>query len=52
MTFDENHSYTSQNRVFSVLLGGAVPKELIGTTDSTFYSIPPCSNLPLNAPHP
>lgn len=50
MTFDENHSYTRQNRVFSILLGGAVPKELVGTTDSAFYGIPR-SNSPLNLPH-
>jgi acid phosphatase len=37
VTFDENHSYTSQNRVFSILLGGAVPESLHGTTDSNFY---------------
>ncbi|KAF2231193.1 acid phosphatase phoa [Viridothelium virens] len=37
ITFDENHTYTQQNRVLGILLGDAVPKELIGTTDSNFY---------------
>jgi acid phosphatase len=37
ITFDENETYTIQNRVFSVLLGDSVPKHLIGTTDSNFY---------------
>ncbi|RDW88128.1 acid phosphatase phoa-1 [Coleophoma cylindrospora] len=38
ITFDENETYTIQNRVFSVLLGDAVPKKLIGTTDANFYN--------------
>jgi hypothetical protein len=38
LTFDENEDYGSQNTVFSVLLGGAVPNSSIGTTDPTFYS--------------
>ncbi|KAI4717707.1 phosphoesterase-domain-containing protein [Aureobasidium sp. EXF-10727] len=38
VTFDESHTYTIQNRVFSILLGDAVPKKLIGTTDSQFYN--------------
>jgi acid phosphatase len=37
ITFDENETYTIQNRVFSVLLGDAVPSNLINTTDSAFY---------------
>lgn len=37
LTFDENHTYTIGNRVFSILLGDAVPEHLKGTTDSTFY---------------
>ena len=37
ITFDENETYTIQNRVFSVLLGDSVPKNLIGTKDSSFY---------------
>jgi len=37
ITFDENETAADQNRVFSVLLGDAVPKHLVGTTDSTFY---------------
>ncbi|KAG8631860.1 hypothetical protein KVT40_001000 [Elsinoe batatas] len=38
VTFDENHSYTRANRVFSILLGDAVPTSLVGTSDSTFYN--------------
>ncbi|KAJ6533023.1 phosphoesterase family-domain-containing protein [Mycena capillaripes] len=38
LTFDENHSFTIQNRVFTVALGTAVPVNLRGTTDDTFYT--------------
>ncbi|KAG9775032.1 acid phosphatase phoa, partial [Aureobasidium melanogenum] len=38
LTFDENETYGVQNKIFSVLIGGAVPKELRGTTDATFYN--------------
>jgi hypothetical protein len=38
VTFDESHTYTLQNRVFSIILGDAVPEKLIGTTDSQFYN--------------
>ncbi|TVY38918.1 Phosphate-repressible acid phosphatase [Lachnellula occidentalis] len=38
ITFDENETYTIQNRVFSVLLGDAVPQKLVGTTDSNYYN--------------
>ncbi|GFZ44567.1 acid phosphatase [Saitozyma sp. JCM 24511] len=38
LTFDENESYTIQNTVYTVLLGGAVPENLRGTNDSTFYT--------------
>ncbi|KAF7859612.1 hypothetical protein EAF04_008691 [Stromatinia cepivora] len=38
ITFDENEIYTRQNRVFSVILGDAVPEELINTTDSNYYN--------------
>ena len=37
ITFDENETYTIQNRVLGILLGDAVPSHLIGTTDSNFY---------------
>ncbi|KAK5130398.1 hypothetical protein LTR08_002145 [Meristemomyces frigidus] len=37
VTFDENHTYTIANKVFSFLLGGAV-KGLEGTTDSHYYN--------------
>jgi acid phosphatase len=38
LTFDETETYTTRNVVYSLLLGGAVPKELHGTTDDTFYN--------------
>ncbi|KAL1984470.1 hypothetical protein VTN96DRAFT_9069 [Rasamsonia emersonii] len=38
LTFDESGNYTVPNKVFSVLLGGAVPEHLKGTTDDTFYT--------------
>ncbi|RAL17606.1 acid phosphatase [Aspergillus homomorphus CBS 101889] len=37
LTFDED-SYVENNKVFSVLLGGALPEQLKGTTDDTFYT--------------
>lgn len=37
VTFDENHTYTIGNRVFSFLVGDAVPEHLVNTTDSNFY---------------
>ncbi|OJJ47680.1 hypothetical protein ASPZODRAFT_1744248 [Penicilliopsis zonata CBS 506.65] len=38
LTFDEDDTYAKGNRVFSILLGGAVPDSLKGTTDDTFYT--------------
>jgi len=38
LTFDETESYTSDNKVFSVLLGDAVSSSLHGTTKSTKYN--------------
>ncbi|KAJ5216707.1 uncharacterized protein N7469_011572 [Penicillium citrinum] len=38
VTFDESGNYTVPNRVYSILLGGAVPEHLKGTTDDTFYT--------------
>jgi acid phosphatase len=38
LTFDENESKTTPNKVFSILLGGAIPDSLKGTTDDTFYN--------------
>ncbi|EMC94333.1 hypothetical protein BAUCODRAFT_35520 [Baudoinia panamericana UAMH 10762] len=37
VTFDENHTYSLANRVFSFLLGGAVSGKA-GTKDSNFYN--------------
>jgi hypothetical protein len=38
VTFDETENYLINNNVFAVLLGGAVPASLHGTTDSTYYT--------------
>ena len=38
LTFDENETYTIKNKVWSVLLGDAVPPSLRGTVDDTFYT--------------
>lgn len=38
VTFDENHTYHHRNRIFSILLGGAVPKHLVGTKDDNYYN--------------
>jgi len=38
LTFDENEIYPLENRVYSLLLGTGVPKDLQGTNDSTFYT--------------
>ncbi|KIM65609.1 hypothetical protein SCLCIDRAFT_440993 [Scleroderma citrinum Foug A] len=38
LTFDENGSSNINNQVYSILLGGAVPTNLKGTTDNTFYT--------------
>ncbi|KAJ5764236.1 Acid phosphatase [Penicillium manginii] len=40
LSYDEDKNYTHKhaNRVFSILVGGAVPDHLKGTTDDTFYT--------------
>jgi acid phosphatase len=38
LTFDESETYTLPNKVFTILLGGAIPENLKGTTDDTFYN--------------
>lgn len=38
LTFDESGNYTVENRVYSFLLGGAVPPHMKGTKDNTFYT--------------
>jgi acid phosphatase len=38
IVFDENDFITPQNRVFGIMLGDAIPKELVGTTDANFYT--------------
>jgi acid phosphatase len=37
ITFDEDETYPKQNKVWSLLIGDAIPKELEGTTDDNFY---------------
>ncbi|OKL59394.1 Acid phosphatase [Talaromyces atroroseus] len=38
LTWDESGNYSVHNRVYSILLGGVIPDNLIGTTDDTFYT--------------
>lgn len=38
ITFDETETYTITNKVFSILLGGAVPESLHGTVDDNYYN--------------
>jgi acid phosphatase len=38
VSFDENDAYAEPNRVYTLLLGGAIDKSLNGTTDDTFYN--------------
>ncbi|KAF8071635.1 acid phosphatase [Lyophyllum atratum] len=38
LTFDENEAGADPNRVFTILLGGAVPENMIGKTDDSFYT--------------
>ena len=38
LTYDESETYSIPNKIVSVLLGGAIPKALKGSTDSTFYT--------------
>lgn len=38
LTFDESGNYTKENRVYSFLVGGALPDDLKGKKDDTFYT--------------
>ena len=38
LTFDENKTGSINNQIWAALLGGAVPAQLRGTTDSTYYT--------------
>lgn len=38
LSFDESEVYPIQNRVFTMLMGGAVDQKLHGTSDSMFYN--------------
>ncbi|OCL13754.1 phosphoesterase-domain-containing protein [Glonium stellatum] len=38
LTFDETETYTVGNKIFTILLGGAIPSSLKNTTDNTFYN--------------
>jgi len=38
VTFDENETYDIRNQVWTLLLGNAIPPNLRGTTDPTYYT--------------
>ncbi|KAH6682637.1 phosphoesterase family-domain-containing protein [Halenospora varia] len=38
LTYDESATYPIPNKIVSILLGGAIPANLKGTNDSTFYT--------------
>ncbi|OTA02200.1 acid phosphatase-like protein [Trichoderma parareesei] len=38
LTWDENETYAERNQIMGILLGDAVPKHLVGTTDNNFYN--------------
>jgi hypothetical protein len=38
LTFDETETYTTNNHIFALLLGGAIPESARGTIDSTYYT--------------
>ncbi|KAK2606154.1 hypothetical protein QQS21_003437 [Conoideocrella luteorostrata] len=38
VTWDENEKYAARNNILGILLGDAVPKELVGTEDKSFYN--------------
>ncbi|KAG6887950.1 hypothetical protein C0995_011390 [Termitomyces sp. Mi166 len=38
LTFDETGTSSIPNKVFTIVLGGALPANLVGTTDSNFYT--------------
>jgi acid phosphatase len=38
VSFDESEVYSVPNRVYTLLLGGAIPSSLWGTTDSMYYN--------------
>jgi len=38
LTYDESETYSIPNRIVSILVGGAIPDNLKGTSDDTFYT--------------
>lgn len=38
LTFDEAETWDTNNRIYTLALGHAIPDELVGTTDPTFYT--------------
>lgn len=38
ITFDENETYSIKNNILGVLLGDAVPSNLVGTQDTNYYN--------------
>ncbi|KGQ04061.1 putative acid phosphatase [Beauveria bassiana D1-5] len=38
VTWDESESYSRRNNILGILVGDAVPEQLVGTTDRSFYN--------------
>ncbi|PHH68045.1 hypothetical protein CDD82_888 [Ophiocordyceps australis] len=38
ITWDENETYARRNNIMGILVGDAVPPELVGTSDNNFYN--------------
>ncbi|KND94798.1 putative acid phosphatase [Tolypocladium ophioglossoides CBS 100239] len=38
LTWDENETYSTRNNILGILLGDAVPSDLVGTSDDNFYN--------------
>lgn len=38
ITWDETDTYEGRNRVLGILLGDVIPKDLVGTSDDSFYN--------------
>ncbi|KAL7927531.1 phosphoesterase family domain-containing protein [Trichoderma austrokoningii] len=38
LTWDESETYTTRNNILGILLGDAIPKHLVGTSDNNYYN--------------
>ena len=38
ITFDENENYPIQNKIYTILIGDSIPKDLVGTKDGNYYN--------------